>query len=107
MSSDTPITSQPTAESEDHLLLRRALGKTVRRLRREEEISQSDLAVRAGLAMNHIGEIERVPRNLTLQTIALLARAFDMQVSELLALAEELARKQTAQQPRPEAAAAL
>jgi transcriptional regulator with XRE-family HTH domain len=101
VSCDSSIPTHLSAEREDHLLLRRALGKTVRRLRREEEISQADLAARAGLATNHIGEIERVPRDLRLQTIVSLAGAFDMHGSELLARAEEFAREQAFKQPKP------
>lgn len=99
VSCDSPTT--PLAgENEQHLLLRRALGRTVRRLRRDEEISQADFAARAGLAANHLGEIERSERGLMLQTIMALASALDMDVSELLARAEALARTQTVGRPK-------
>jgi transcriptional regulator with XRE-family HTH domain len=102
-------TPQPTAlrcvERERDALLRRALGKTVRRLRRDRDLSQDQLSARTGLARNHIGEIEREPRNLTLQTIVSLARAFDMHVSELLARAEEFARDQASNQRSPDGSA--
>jgi transcriptional regulator with XRE-family HTH domain len=88
------------------VLLRRALGKTVRRLRRDRELSQAQLGLRTGLAHNHIGEIERVPRDLRLRTIVSLAGAFDMHPSELLAQAEEFAREQAVQQPKPSSPAA-
>ncbi|HZV75664.1 MAG TPA: helix-turn-helix transcriptional regulator [Conexibacter sp.] len=88
------------------MLLRRALGKTIRRLRRDRDLSQDQLGERTGLARNHIGEIERVPRDLRLQTIVSLASAFDMHVSELLARAEEFAREQAAQQPKSDDSAA-
>jgi ribosome-binding protein aMBF1 (putative translation factor) len=99
-------TALRSAEREVDVLLRRALGKTVRRLRRDRDLSQGQLSERTGLARNHIGEIERVPRNLTLQTIVSLARAFDMHVSELLARAEELAREQASNQRSPDGSAA-
>lgn len=57
------------------------------------------------LARKHIGEIARVPRNLTLQTIVCLARAFDTHVSELLARAKELAREQASNQRSPDSSA--
>jgi DNA-binding XRE family transcriptional regulator len=97
-------TSRPTTllsvKGEGDVLLRRALGKTIRRLRRDRDLSQGQLGERTGLAQNHIGEIERVPRDLRLQTIVSLARAFDMPASELLAQAETLAREQAPEQPK-------
>jgi transcriptional regulator with XRE-family HTH domain len=100
VSCDSPTTPPFAAESDEHLLLRRALGRTVRRLRRDEEVSQADFAARAGLAANHLGEIERSERGLMLQTIMALASALDMDVSELLARAEALARTQTVGHPK-------
>jgi len=91
----------PTKCEEEHLLLRRGLGRTVRRLRRDQDASQADFAARAGLAANHLGEVERASRGLTLQTIVSLASALDMQVSELLARAEESAREQVVARQEP------
>ncbi|MBS1869440.1 MAG: helix-turn-helix transcriptional regulator [Actinobacteria bacterium] len=102
----TPRIALRSAERDDDVLFRRALAKTIRRLRRDRELSQAELGERTGLARNHIGEIERVPRNLTLQTIVSLARAFDMHVSELLARAEEFAREQASNQRSPDGSAA-
>ncbi len=97
---------QSTARPSD-VLLRGALGTTIRRLRRDRDLSQAQLGKRAGLAHNHIGEIERVPRDMKLQTMVSLAKAFDMRVSELLAQAEKLARDQASEQPRLDSSAAL
>lgn len=99
MSCDSTTTGH-SVERDDHLLLRRALGQTVRRLRRDEEVSQADFAARAGLARNHIGEIERTERGMMLQTIVSLASALDMDVSELLARGRE-GRNQAAAPPGP------
>lgn len=92
--------------NEDDVLFRHALGKTVRRLRRDRELSQAQLGALSGLAQNHIGEIERVPRDMRLQTIVSLASAFEMHASELLAQAEQFAREQAAKQPTPDGSVA-
>jgi transcriptional regulator with XRE-family HTH domain len=36
-----------------------ALGQAVRRLRRAADLTQEDLAARAGISANYVGEIER------------------------------------------------
>jgi Predicted transcriptional regulator with C-terminal CBS domains len=36
-----------------------ALGQAVRRLRREADLTQEELAARAGISANYVGEIER------------------------------------------------
>lgn len=104
-------TAQPSArlsaETRDDVLLRGALGTAIRQLRRDRDLSQVVLGERTGLAHNHIGEIERAPRDMKLQAMVSIARAFGMRVSELLAQAEELARDQASEQPKPDSSAAL
>lgn len=77
-----------------------ALGVTVRRLRRYQGLSQAEFAERAGLATNHVGEIERAGREPKLQTIVSLASGLGIQASELLARAEAFAREQALVPPR-------
>jgi transcriptional regulator with XRE-family HTH domain len=83
-----------STENGSDLSLRRAFGKTIRRLRRDKDLSQAELAARAGLAQNHIGEIERSQRDVKLQTIVSLAAALGMYPWQLLARAEAHAREQ-------------
>ncbi|HEU4702461.1 MAG TPA: helix-turn-helix transcriptional regulator [Conexibacter sp.] len=100
MTLEQPLTTQPTGESIGDLPLRHALGRTVRQLRRFRDLSQAEFADRAGLARNHIGEIERSAGDLKLQTIVSLADALDIHPSELLARAEAFAREQPLMPPQ-------
>jgi transcriptional regulator with XRE-family HTH domain len=61
------------------------LGAIVRRLRRQQDLTQEQLARRAGLTQPHISEIESGVRvNPTGAVIKKLARALDVAVTELL-----------------------
>lgn len=63
--------------------LQSALGDRIRALRKEREWSQEQLAERAGLHWTYIGQSERGERNMTLQSIKAIAKAFGMKISEL------------------------
>jgi transcriptional regulator with XRE-family HTH domain len=58
-------------------------GRAVRKRRRELDLSQEELAERAGLHRNYISDIERGDRNPSLENIQKLAKALDIKVSAL------------------------
>ena len=60
-----------------------AFGRTVRRLRTEQNLSQEELAERSGLHRNYIGGIERGERNAGLKALFALARGLGVQPSQL------------------------
>jgi transcriptional regulator with XRE-family HTH domain len=60
-------------------------GRTVRRIRRQRDLSQQALAGAAGLAEKHVSEIERANREPKLTTILKLAKGLDMPPGELIA----------------------
>jgi transcriptional regulator with XRE-family HTH domain len=60
-------------------------GRTVRRIRRERDLSQLALAGAAGLAEKHVSEIERANREPKLTTILKLAKGLGMPAGELIA----------------------
>jgi transcriptional regulator with XRE-family HTH domain len=65
------------------------LGRAIRELRAERDISQERLGLDSGVHRNYIGGIERGERQPTLTTIAILAQALNVRPAELIARAEE------------------
>lgn len=61
-----------------------ALGKSVRRLRREADLTQEELAARAGISANYVGEIERGECNPSVLVMFAVARGLGVQPSQLL-----------------------
>jgi transcriptional regulator with XRE-family HTH domain len=65
-----------------------ALGRAVRAARAEAGLTQSGLAVRAGVRRELVGLLERGEANPSFTTVARLAAALDLPLSELAARAE-------------------
>lgn len=59
-------------------------GEKVRELRKEMGISQEELSYKADLHRTYIGMIERAEKNITLVNIEKIAKALEIEVSELL-----------------------
>lgn len=68
-------------ESNSDILIK--FGKTIRKIRKEKEFSQEELAHRADLHRTYIGMIERAEKNITLLNIEKLAKALDVNVTDL------------------------
>jgi len=61
------------------------LGAVVRRLRRQHDLTQEQLARRAGLDQGHLSQIESGKRaNPSAAVLKKLARALDVEIGELL-----------------------
>jgi XRE family transcriptional regulator, regulator of sulfur utilization len=65
-------------------------GIAIRTLRAAQGISQEELAHRSGVARTYIGELERGRRCPTICTAEDVARAFGMEVDELLRAARDI-----------------
>jgi len=64
--------------------IQRALGVNIGKLRKAREWSQERMAEVCGMHWTYIGQVELEERNLTLQSIHAIARAFGIKSSELL-----------------------
>ncbi|OGD81474.1 transcriptional regulator [Candidatus Collierbacteria bacterium RIFOXYD1_FULL_40_9] len=63
---------------------RRKLGNKIRKVRKQQNISQEELGFRAGIHRTYVGSIERGEQNVSIDNIHKLARALKVSVSELL-----------------------
>jgi transcriptional regulator with XRE-family HTH domain len=66
-----------------------------RQLRERAEISQEELAFRAGLDRTYISGIERGRRNPSLKSMQRLAAVLDLSLDEVFILARKLAEKES------------
>lgn len=64
--------------------IRKQFGKRLKQLRQENELSQEGLAHLAELDRTYIPSIEKGERNVSLEVIQKLSKAFKMKISELL-----------------------
>lgn len=67
----------------------KAVGKTIRTLRKERGLSQDVLSGFAGIARTHLTMIENGTKQANFETLWRIARAFDLRPSELVAKIEE------------------
>jgi transcriptional regulator with XRE-family HTH domain len=73
----------------------RALGIAIRVYRAQVQVSQEELAYRAGMHRTYLSGIERGERNPSFQSIVAIANALGIQPSALIARAEQLEREPT------------
>ena len=60
-----------------------AFGRALRHWRKQEGISQEELASRADLHRNYVGLVERGERNASIKTMFKLAQALDISVAQM------------------------
>lgn len=65
------------------VLLKRKFGQAVQELRQRLDVSQEELAARAGIHRTYLGDIERGNRNPALINICRIAEALGVQPSRL------------------------
>ena len=58
-------------------------GENVREIRKEQGLSQEQLSFKADLHRTYIGMIERAEKNITLSNIAKIAKALEVEMTEL------------------------
>ena len=62
-----------------------ALGRRVRELRRQQGISQEELAARAALHRNYVGSVERGERDIGVMATSRIAGALGLSLAEFFA----------------------
>lgn len=65
--------------------IQQKLALNLRRIRVAKNISQDELALRAGVERAYVGHIERGAKNPTIKTVEKLSEALECAASELLA----------------------
>ncbi len=74
-------------------------GKRLRSLRRAKDMTQEQVAERAGLSLQSVGEIERGRGNPTLVNVERLSDALDVELTELFDLGDvKMTREQAVQE---------
>lgn len=64
--------------------LHKIAAENVRKYRKEKGLSQEELAARCGLHRTYIGSVERGERNVTLDTLQVIAVALERPPAEFL-----------------------
>jgi len=59
-----------------------AFGKRIRELRKEQGLTQAELAEKIGLSTNFIGMVERGERNITVLKVFKIAKAFNITLAK-------------------------
>ena len=59
-------------------------GERIKQLRTEKQLSQERLSFATGFHRTYIGMIERGERNISLTNVAVFAKVFEINISELL-----------------------
>ena len=82
------ISSEIRSFRNDAAALRARFGNAIRQLRHERDLTQADLGDKSGLHRTYIADVERGARNPSLLTVATLANALGLKMSELFRIAE-------------------
>jgi len=69
-----------------------AFGQILRQLRQKRGLSQEELALESGYHRTYISQLERGQKNPSLQTIFQLAKALNMEPSEIIERVQALAK---------------
>ncbi|UPQ80243.1 helix-turn-helix domain-containing protein [Flavobacterium azooxidireducens] len=69
-----------------NVFLQKEFGDRIKQLRLQKKISQEKLSFLTGFHRTYIGMIERGERNISLSNMAVFAKVFEVNLSELLDL---------------------
>ncbi len=77
------------AQSDDAIVLRRALGERISALRRTLKLTQEEFAERTAISVSYLSMIERAQRTPHIATLARVAKELGVSVSQLFDGLEE------------------
>lgn len=90
------IYSQQTANGQDALIssnmkdsLLVAIGRAIRQIREDRQISQDQLAIKAELDRSYVSSIENGKRNVSVQNLQKISISLGVSLTELIQLAED------------------
>ncbi len=63
--------------------IKEKFGKRVRKIRKEQDLSQEEFGFKTGLHRTYIGSVERGEQNVSLENIQKIAKAFKINLKEL------------------------
>jgi len=66
-----------------------ALGRAIRQVREDRQISQDQLATKAELDRSYVSSIENGKRNVSIQSLNKIANSLGVSLTELIQLAED------------------
>lgn len=69
--------------------LKEKIGETIIAIRKEQEISQENLALEAGIGRHYMSDIENGKRNISIDIIERICTRFEMPISEFFAKVEK------------------
>ena len=72
----------------DEILIK--FGKAIRQIRCERQISQEEFADMCGMHRSYMSDVELGKRNVSLENIEKIANAFNLSVSQLFVIVEEI-----------------
>ena len=74
--------------------IRKLFGHNIRTLRNSAGLSQEELAFKASISTNHLGQIERGLKCPTIETAAQIANALGLPLAELFEFQKEMPHKE-------------
>lgn len=77
----TIVSKHPTFIMKKEILIK--FGQRVREERMKQNLSQEELASKAGVHRTYIGMVERAEKNITLENIEKIAKALGLNISDL------------------------
>jgi transcriptional regulator with XRE-family HTH domain len=70
-----------------------AIGSKLKELRKKKEMSQEDVAYKAGIAVSQVGRIERGKLNPSISTLFVISLALEIEPKELFDFEQSFLRK--------------